>query len=161
MNLKVVSKQKLKSKKKFLFAGYKTAFAWLCEAEKKTVPSEIAEKFLQFQIPCGRFSYASIPGNHFDCVLGVTGTLSCLTPNERKLIRVSLAWCAMILTLCVFIICFNSSMLSPRSTTTKLARNTWLICPACTVHRTWNSMERITLLLIPTKSVGSKRFWRG
>jgi hypothetical protein len=70
------------------FAGYKTAFAWLCEAEKTTVSSEAAEKRLQFQIPCGRFSYASIPKKHFQCVLGVTGTLSCLTANERKLIHV-------------------------------------------------------------------------
>jgi hypothetical protein len=70
------------------FAGYKTAFAWLCEAENTTVSSEAAEQRLQFQIPCGRFSYASIPKQHFQCVLGVTGTLSCLTANERKLIRV-------------------------------------------------------------------------
>jgi hypothetical protein len=72
-----------------VFAGYKTAFAWLCEAEKRTVSSDIAESLLRFQIPCGRFSYASIPKRHFNCVLGVTGTLSCLTANERKLIRVS------------------------------------------------------------------------
>jgi len=67
--------------------GYKTAFAWLHEAEKQIVPLLLAEERLKFQIPCGRFSYASIPMNHFDCVLGVTGTLSCLTANERRLIQ--------------------------------------------------------------------------
>ncbi len=73
-----------------MFVGYKTAFAWLCEAEKKTVSFEIAEKFLKFHIPCGRFSYSSIVTDHgyFDRVLCVTGALSCLTANERQLIHV-------------------------------------------------------------------------
>eukprot|EP01036_Dinobryon_divergens_P044453 gene44453-59320_t len=66
--------------------GYKTSFAYLYEATRDEDIRAIANKQLAFQFPCGSFSFADVPINHFQCIMGVTGTLSCLSASENGII---------------------------------------------------------------------------
>ena len=68
--------------------GYKTAFAWLHEARQGKVSPQNADIRLSFQFPCGNFSYSHIVMEHFDCVLGVSGTLD-LSPKQLQVLQVS------------------------------------------------------------------------
>jgi hypothetical protein len=69
-------------------AGYKTAFAWLHEAQQGKVSQQNAEIHLSFQFPCGNFSYSHIVMEHFNCVLGVSGTLD-LSPKQFQVLQAS------------------------------------------------------------------------
>ena len=42
---------------------------------------------LAVQLTCGQFSYAEIPKNFFDVIMGVTGTLGCLSVAEKAIIH--------------------------------------------------------------------------
>jgi len=65
--------------------GYKTTFAYFFEMEKGRIDKNICDEHLYLLVKCGSFSYAEIP-NMYHSVLGVSGTLSTLSPAERKLL---------------------------------------------------------------------------
>jgi len=67
--------------------GYKTAFAYLYEAQRHPAIKDHVAGMLAFSIPCGSFSYAEIPRAHFQTIMGVTGTLTCLSTAEAKVIQ--------------------------------------------------------------------------
>ena len=66
--------------------GYKTAFAYLQEASKQSLPNEDAtlRKALVMPIPCGRFSYAKLGSAK---ILGVSGTVEKLDTYEWQVMR--------------------------------------------------------------------------
>jgi uncharacterized protein YegL len=75
---------------------YRTAFAYLHEVSHYPGLNEAIPRVLALHIPCGRFSYAEIPleknlHKHrkavFECIMGVTGTLSCLSEEEMKIVK--------------------------------------------------------------------------
>lgn len=66
--------------------GYKTTFAYFAEHSRGKVAQKTLEEHLYLLVKCGNFSYAEIP-NHFHSILGVTGTLSTLSPAERELLK--------------------------------------------------------------------------
>ena len=66
--------------------GYKTSFAYLNEHERGKVSASSMEENLYLGIHCGRFSYAQIPTT-FKYIIGVTGTLKTLTPQERNIVE--------------------------------------------------------------------------
>lgn len=61
--------------------GYLTLFA----CYKENVQNEYAYKGIW--VSCGYVSYAEIPKNRYNRILGVTGTLSCLSNTETKIIK--------------------------------------------------------------------------
>eukprot|EP01087_Luapelamoeba_hula_P010441 TRINITY_DN276_c0_g2_i2.p1 TRINITY_DN276_c0_g2~~TRINITY_DN276_c0_g2_i2.p1 ORF type:complete len:2599 (-),score=378.72 TRINITY_DN276_c0_g2_i2:48-6866(-) len=67
--------------------GYKTAFAYLCEAEKGVVDKKTASDFLGLKINCGQFSYAELPHLFPEGILGVTGTLETLGSTEKTILQ--------------------------------------------------------------------------
>eukprot|EP01087_Luapelamoeba_hula_P010439 TRINITY_DN276_c0_g1_i1.p1 TRINITY_DN276_c0_g1~~TRINITY_DN276_c0_g1_i1.p1 ORF type:complete len:2464 (-),score=305.43 TRINITY_DN276_c0_g1_i1:82-7473(-) len=67
--------------------GYKTAFAYLCEAEKNVVEAKTASDFLGLKINCGQFSYAELPFYFPTGILGVTGTLLTLGKTEKNILE--------------------------------------------------------------------------
>jgi hypothetical protein len=71
-----------------LVPGYKTAFAWLHEARNGKVSIADAEANLAFQFSCGNFSYSHFVVEHFNCVLGVSGTLD-LSSKQLEMLKVS------------------------------------------------------------------------
>eukprot|EP00054_Salpingoeca_dolichothecata_P030815 m.253918 g.253918 ORF g.253918 m.253918 type:complete len:1412 (+) comp26724_c1_seq1:3775-8010(+) len=73
------------TKRKF---GYRTMFAYLSESLKGEINPEAANKQLHLNIFCGAFSFLELV-RRFNCILGVTGTLSCLSEAERKIVKKS------------------------------------------------------------------------
>eukprot|EP01041_Mallomonas_annulata_P003358 gene3358-6649_t len=67
--------------------GYRTSFAYLYEATRHADIRAIANEQLALQIPCGSYSFADVPISHFQCIMGVTGTLSCLSAAERDIVQ--------------------------------------------------------------------------
>eukprot|EP01087_Luapelamoeba_hula_P009891 TRINITY_DN2588_c0_g1_i2.p1 TRINITY_DN2588_c0_g1~~TRINITY_DN2588_c0_g1_i2.p1 ORF type:complete len:2562 (+),score=268.54 TRINITY_DN2588_c0_g1_i2:39-7724(+) len=67
--------------------GYKTAFAYLCEAEKGVVDKRTASNFLGLKINCGQFSFAELPLLFRAGILGVTGTLVTLGQFQRNILE--------------------------------------------------------------------------
>ncbi len=65
---------------------YKTIFAYFCEHEKGEITSSSRDLRVALLIDCGAFSYAEIP-KKYKSVMGVTGTLSTLSPPERNLLE--------------------------------------------------------------------------
>eukprot|EP01041_Mallomonas_annulata_P009370 gene9370-19434_t len=67
--------------------GYKTSFAYLYEEKRRLLPIAIANEHLALSIPCGSFSFADVPIRYFQCIMGVTGTLSCLSAAEKDIVQ--------------------------------------------------------------------------
>eukprot|EP01041_Mallomonas_annulata_P001680 gene1680-3252_t len=67
--------------------GYKTKFAYLYEAAIHEDIRAIANDHLYIVISCGSFSFADVPISHFQCIMGVTGTLSCLSTAEKAIVE--------------------------------------------------------------------------
>eukprot|EP01041_Mallomonas_annulata_P001955 gene1955-3795_t len=67
--------------------GYKTSFAYLYEASKDESMRAVANDELILQFQCGSFSFADVPNNYFQCIMGVTGTLSCLSAAEKGIVQ--------------------------------------------------------------------------
>eukprot|EP01061_Rhynchopus_euleeides_P043524 TRINITY_DN75_c2_g1_i2.p1 TRINITY_DN75_c2_g1~~TRINITY_DN75_c2_g1_i2.p1 ORF type:complete len:1751 (+),score=606.97 TRINITY_DN75_c2_g1_i2:360-5255(+) len=67
---------------------YRTAFAYYTEHERDAskVSAATRNEFSVLLVRCGVFSYAAIP-SQYEHILGVTGTLSALTQQERDLLR--------------------------------------------------------------------------
>eukprot|EP00808_Paulinella_micropora_P015181 g14014.t1 len=65
--------------------GYKTAFANIHARENKEITPEAAAEKIGLSIPCGNFSFAEVPGL-FQCILGVTGTLSTMQDFEKEVL---------------------------------------------------------------------------
>jgi hypothetical protein len=66
--------------------GYRTMFAYLNEEEQGSIDAADTNQVLGLSISCGAFSYAKIP-ERFDCILGVTGTLDCMSEYEKTIIK--------------------------------------------------------------------------
>eukprot|EP00808_Paulinella_micropora_P010728 g29972.t1 len=65
--------------------GYRTMFAYLHEHERGNVSKATLGQMIGLAVNCGAYSYAKIPES-FDCILGVTGTLDCMTDYESQII---------------------------------------------------------------------------
>ena len=66
--------------------GYNTLFAYFKEHDKGNITKEVLDQKKYFQIRCGNFSYTKLIDN-FDYILGVTGTLSVLNKEEKRIIK--------------------------------------------------------------------------
>jgi hypothetical protein len=66
--------------------GYKTTFAYLYERERNNLSDQAVENHLNILIHAGSFSYAEIP-KMYCSVLGVTGTLDCLSSEQREILE--------------------------------------------------------------------------
>uniref|UniRef100_A0A6T1DUP4 SecA family profile domain-containing protein n=1 Tax=Alexandrium monilatum TaxID=311494 RepID=A0A6T1DUP4_9DINO len=66
--------------------GYRTAFAYLNEASKRSLRDMEAalRRALQLRVPCGQFSYADIDPA---CILGVSGTIEALGDYEWRVMN--------------------------------------------------------------------------
>ena len=64
--------------------GYTTAFAYLQEATKQTLPEDRLRSALSLRIPCGRFSYAKLGAAK---ILGVSGTIEALGAYEWEVMH--------------------------------------------------------------------------
>uniref|UniRef100_A0A6B2KYW0 SecA family profile domain-containing protein n=1 Tax=Arcella intermedia TaxID=1963864 RepID=A0A6B2KYW0_9EUKA len=68
------------------FHGYRTAFAYLHFLERGDITKEeVVKENIGFYIGCGNLSFAELPTD-FNCIMGVTGTLSSLTEVEKKIV---------------------------------------------------------------------------
>jgi hypothetical protein len=66
--------------------GYNKAFAYLHEASRHSIDLSRHKTEFSLRIRCGRFSYAELPKWAFQGIIGVTGTLSSLSPAEQTII---------------------------------------------------------------------------
>jgi hypothetical protein len=66
--------------------GYKKAFAYLHEASRHQIDLSTHRTEFSLNIGCGSFSYSELPKWSFKGIIGVTGTLSSLSPAEQKII---------------------------------------------------------------------------
>jgi hypothetical protein len=67
--------------------GYRTAFAYLHEATRHPSIQNSLDRKLSIDIMCGCYSFAAIAQDGFDCIMGVTGTLDCLSDAEKQIIE--------------------------------------------------------------------------
>lgn len=65
--------------------GYKTLFAYFNEKEKGKITEKSLQDHTFIKVHCGHFSYAEVP-LLFDSIMGVSGTLKTLTPQEKQVI---------------------------------------------------------------------------
>eukprot|EP00457_Paulinella_chromatophora_P000226 gb/GEZN01000226.1/.p1 GENE.gb/GEZN01000226.1/~~gb/GEZN01000226.1/.p1 ORF type:complete len:1726 (-),score=329.91 gb/GEZN01000226.1/:319-5208(-) len=72
--------------------GYKTAFAYLHARDEKEINAGVAANNIGLIIPCGNFSFAEVP-KVFQCILGVTGTLSTMQKFEEKVLKTEFNIC--------------------------------------------------------------------
>ena len=66
--------------------GYQTAFAYFHFHTKGDISEESLHKNVGIYIGCGFFSFAEIP-REFDLIMGVSGTLDCLTEEEKQIMK--------------------------------------------------------------------------
>jgi hypothetical protein len=66
--------------------GYKTAFAYFNAFDEGLIDESAVQNNVGIYIGCGNFSYAAIP-NDFDLIMGVSGTIHCLSPKEKEIIQ--------------------------------------------------------------------------
>ena len=69
--------------------GYNTIFAYLLENENGKISNSSLIDNLAILIRIGQFSYAEIPLQNFNSIIGVTGTLESLNEAQRKIIEKS------------------------------------------------------------------------
>jgi hypothetical protein len=70
-----------------LYYSYETTFAFLREACDCIADDRILQsKYLSLQVRVGEFSYSEIPRKYLKngCILGVSGTLQQMLPNQRE-----------------------------------------------------------------------------
>lgn len=65
---------------------YKTIYAYFHEHERGEITSSSRDAKVALLVDCGAFSYAEIP-KQYKCIMGVTGTLSTLSPPEFNLLK--------------------------------------------------------------------------
>lgn len=66
--------------------GYLTLFAYFKEHDKNRVSEKKLLANLYLELKCGSFSYAEIP-KQYACIMGVTGTLTCLSAGESQILH--------------------------------------------------------------------------
>ena len=66
--------------------GYRTAFAYMKEAELGNISSELAGRFMSWSFNFGNVSYAEVPFL-YDVILGVTGTLKDLKIEAKSVLE--------------------------------------------------------------------------
>ena len=66
--------------------GYRTAFAYMKEAELGNLSSELAGRFMSWKFSFGNVSYAEVPFL-YDVILGVTGTLKDLKIEAKNVLE--------------------------------------------------------------------------
>ena len=66
--------------------GYATLFAYFAEHEAGKIAKCVLEERIALILNCGAFSYAEL-AKQYVCVVGVTGTLRCLTPEQNRLLK--------------------------------------------------------------------------
>jgi hypothetical protein len=69
-----------------LFYGYETPFLAVKEWENGNISSSSLEWYLQIRVALGASSFAEFPFR-YDYILGITGTLRALAPEERSILR--------------------------------------------------------------------------
>jgi hypothetical protein len=67
--------------------GYNTLFAYLSENEKGNISNQSLNNNLGILIRIGSFSYAEIPLQNFNSIIGVTGTLDSLNKSQLEIIQ--------------------------------------------------------------------------
>lgn len=66
--------------------GYKTLFTYIDESSKGRIKNSIEDEY-KFLIDLGCFSYLEIIKNNFQFIMGVSGTINSLYPNQKKIIN--------------------------------------------------------------------------
>ena len=66
--------------------GYTTCFTYLLEVEKRILQLANVKEHVKMRLVCGGLLYSMIPTFYAFC-LGMTGTLDCLTPSQKDLLK--------------------------------------------------------------------------